>query len=81
MHRHHHLGPNQPYQLDPLLRIHSDHDQRHAGPRDRGPAQMDEHEVDARVAVGDLGQLGDHQGVAGDVDCEGRVEGGGGEVA
>ena len=81
MHRHHHIRPDQPHQLNPLPRIHRHHDQRHAGAWDRGPAQMDEHEVDFRVTVGDLGQLGDQEGVAGDVDCEGGVEGRGGGVA
>ncbi len=39
---------------------------------------MHEHEVDARVALRDLLELGDQEGVAGDVDGEGGVEGGGG---
>ena len=83
MHRHNHLRPNQPDQLNPLLRIHGDHDERHARPRDRGAAEVDEHEVDVGVALGDFRELGDEEGVAGDVDGEGRVEvirGGGGGV-
>ncbi len=57
--------------------------------RDRGAAEVQKHEVQAaRVAGGDFGQLRDQEGVAGDVDAEGRGErwggrrlGGGGEVA
>ena len=77
MHGDHDIGPDQPDQLDALPRVHRHHEQRHGWPRDRGPAQVDEHEVDARVAFGDLGQLGHQEGVARDVDCEGSVEGGG----
>ncbi len=39
---------------------------------------MHEHEVDARVALWDLLELGDQEGVAGDVDGVGGVERGGG---
>ena len=78
MHRHHHVRPYEPHQLDALPRVHRHHDERHDRPRERGPAQMDEHEVDARVALRDLGELGHQEGVAGDVDCEGGVEGGAG---
>ena len=75
MHRTNHIGPNQPDQLNPLARIHRDHQQRHARTRDRRAAQMDEHEVDGGVLLRDFRELGDEEGVAGDVDCEGGVEG------
>lgn len=75
MHRNDHIRPDEPDELDPLLAIHRHHDQRHARARDRGAAQMHEHEVDGGVALRDLGELGDEEGVAGDVDVEGGVEG------
>ncbi len=43
--------------------------------RDRGAAEVQEHEVQAaRVAGGDVGQFRDQEGVAGDVDAEGGGE-------
>lgn len=54
MHRNRHVGPHQPDQLDPLLRIHRDHEEGHARGGDGGAAEVDEHEVDVGVAVGDL---------------------------
>lgn len=75
MHRNDHIRPDEPDELDPLLAIHRHHDQRHAWARDRGAAQVHEHEVDGGVALRDLGELGDEEGVAGDVDGEGGVEG------
>lgn len=75
MHRNDHVRPDQSHQLDPLLPIHRYHDQGYARARDRGAAQMHEHEVDGRVPFRDLGELGDQEGVAGDVDVEGGVEG------
>lgn len=78
MHRDRHIRPDEPDELDPLRRVHGDHEQGGARRRDRGAAQVHEHKVDVRVALGDLGQLGHEEGVAGDVDAEARVEGGGG---
>lgn len=75
MHRNDHIRPNQPDQLHPLLSVHRHHDQRHARARDRRPAQMNEHEIDGRVPFRDLGELGNQESVAGDVDVEGGVEG------
>lgn len=70
MHRNRHIRPHQPDQLDPLLRIHGHHEQGHARGGDGGAAEVDEHEVDGRVAEGDFAELGDQEGVAGDVDAE-----------
>lgn len=84
MHRNRHLGRDQPDELDALPRIHGDHEQGHAGGGDGGAAEVDEHEVDVRVAFGDLEEVGDEEGVAGDVDAVGGVEvwgGRGGEAA
>ena len=75
MHGDDHVGPHQPDQLDPLRRVHGDHEQGQARGRDRRAAQVHEHEVDVRVTLGDLPELGHEEGVAGDVDGEGRVEG------
>ena len=69
MHRDRHIRPYQPHQLNPLLRIHRHHQQRQALARNGRAAQMHEHEIDMRVALRDLGQLGHEQGVAGDVDA------------
>lgn len=80
MHRHHDLRLQQPDQLDPLLRIHRDHEQGYVGGGDSGAAEMDEHEIDGCVGggemEGDLMEVGDEEGVAGDVDAETCVGGG-----
>ena len=81
MDRNRQIRPDQPHQLDALRRVHGDHEQRHARTRDRGAAQVDEHEVDVRVALGDRGQLGHEEGVAGDVDAVTRSEVVGGGAA
>lgn len=71
MHRNHHISANQPHELNPLLRIHRHHQQRHARGRNGRAAEMDEHEVDvlAGVAFGDFVEFRDEEGVARDVDA------------
>ena len=72
MNRDRQIRSHQLHQPEPLLRIHGDHQQRDGWGRDGGAAEMDEHEVDvlACVAVGDLVEFGDEEGVPGDVDSD-----------
>ena len=71
MNRNRQIRPNKLHQLNPLLRIHRDHQQRHLRGWDSGAAEMHEHEVDvlAGIAFGDFVELWDEEGVAGDVDA------------
>lgn len=77
MHWNRHVRADHLHELDALLCIHRDHEEGHAGARDGGAAEVDEHEVDGavRVAFRDFEEFGDQEGVAAYVDAGG--EGGG----
>lgn len=63
---------HEPDEFDALFRIHRDHHEGQLLGRDRGSAEMDEHEVDRLVPLipfGDLFQIVDQQRVARLVDA------------
>jgi len=69
MNRDSQIGFNHLHKLEALLSIHRHHQQRYARAGYCCAAQMHEHEIDVRVAFGDLLELWNKEGVTADVDA------------
>ncbi len=79
MNGHRQIRLHQLDKLDPLLRVHGDHHQRHMRTWDRRATEVDQHEVDrlarVRVHFRYLLEITNVQGVTGNVDPVPALEG------